>query len=115
MEKDEEKLHEARFLGLVLSLQNSAWISLGKIANPLTGKVEKDLRAARGSIDLLETLKVKTRGNLSEQEEKVLVDSLSTLQINFVEESSKEAPGKKERSDEGPQGKEKESPKETGG
>lgn len=83
------KIHEARFLSLVLSLYNSAWISMGKIANPVTGKVEKDLEAARGSIDLLDTLKVKTKGNVSPEEERVLVNCLSTLQLNFVEESGR--------------------------
>ena len=55
----------------------------------MTGKVEKDLDAARGSIDLIETLKVKTKGNVSPEEERVLVNCLSTLQLNFVEESSR--------------------------
>jgi hypothetical protein len=88
-----DKIHEARFLSLVLSLYNSAWISLGKIASPVTGKVDKDLDAARGSIDLLETLRVKTKGNVSAEEAKVIDNCLSTLQLNFVEESG----GKEEK------------------
>lgn len=94
MTNAKDKIHEARFLSLVLSLYNSAWISMGKIASPVTGKAEKDLDAARGSIDLIETLKAKTVGNVSPEEERVLVNCLSTLQLNFVEESSRkeEAP-----------------------
>jgi hypothetical protein len=84
-----DKIHEARFLSLVLSLYNSAWISMGKIASPVTGKVEKDLDAARGSIDLLETLKLKTKGNVSPEEERVLDNCLSTLQLNYVEENGR--------------------------
>lgn len=86
MEKGNGRMHEARFLSLVLSLQGSAWMALGKVANPLSGKLEKDLDAARGSIDLLETLKVKTQGNLTKEEEKVLANALSALQLNFVDE-----------------------------
>ena len=86
MEKGNGQMHEARFLSLVLSLHGSAWMALGKVANPLSGKLEKDLDAARGSIDLLETLKVKTRGNLTKEEEKVLANALSALQLNFVDE-----------------------------
>jgi hypothetical protein len=89
MTDNKDKIHEARFLSLVLSLYNSAWMSMGKIASPVTGKVEKDLEAARGSIDLLETLQVKTKGNVSPEEERVIVDCLSTLQLNFVEESGR--------------------------
>jgi ABC-type amino acid transport system permease subunit len=98
MKNTNDTIHEARFLSLVLSLYNSAWIAMGKIASPVTGKVEKDLEAARGSIDLLETLKVKTKGNVSPEEERVLVNCLSTLQLNFVEESSRreEKPADKE-------------------
>ena len=89
MKNTNDTIHEARFLSLVLSLYNSAWIAMGKIASPVTGKVEKDLEAARGSIDLLETLKVKTKGNVSLEEDRVLVNCLSTLQLNFVEESAR--------------------------
>ncbi len=102
MKSTDDKIHEARFLSLVLSLYNSGWIAMGKIASPVTGKVEKDLEAARGSIDLLETLKVKTKGNVSPEEERVLVNCLSTLQLNFVEESG--------RRGEKPEGKGSENP-----
>ncbi len=89
MKNTNDTIHEARFLSLVLSLYNSAWIAMGKIASPVTGKVEKDLEAARGSIDLLETLKVKTKGNVSLEEDRILVNCLNTLHLNFVEESSR--------------------------
>lgn len=89
MDKDSGTLHEARFLSLVLSLHGSAWMALGKVANPMTGKVERDLDAARGSIDLLETLRVKTRGNLTKEEEKMLANALSALQLNFIDEAGR--------------------------
>lgn len=97
MTENGDKLHEARFLSLVLSLHGSAWVAMGKVANPMTGKVEKDLDAARGSIDLLETLKVRTKGNLTKDEEKTLANALSVLQLNFVDELArdKEEAGKK--------------------
>lgn len=94
MVENEGKIHEARFLSLVLSLHNSAWISLGKVANPLTGKLEKDLSAARGTIDLLETLRFKTMGGVTPEEKKVLDNCLSTLQLNYVEESGRKEKGK---------------------
>ncbi len=102
MAENKDKIHEARFLSLVLSLHNSAWIGLGKIANPVTGEVEKDLGAARGSIDLIETLRFKTRGNVTPEEEKVLASCLSSLQLNYVEESSRQ---EKAKGKEAPSGK----------
>lgn len=90
MEQNNDKIHEARFLSLVMSLHGSAWIALGKVANPMTGKAEKDLEAARAHINLLETLKVKTRGNLTLEEERLLAHYLSTLQLNYVEEAARE-------------------------
>jgi len=89
MEENGNRIHEMRFLSLVMSLHGSAWIALGKVANPMTGKVEKDLGAAQAHINLLETLKVKTKGNLSHEEEKMLSNYLSMLQLNYVEERSR--------------------------
>ncbi len=43
----------ALFLQLVLGLQQSAMIALGKLMNPLTRKVEVHLEAARDTIDTL--------------------------------------------------------------
>jgi hypothetical protein len=90
MSENDNKMHEARFLSLVLSLHGSAWMAMGKVANPMTGKVEKDLEAARGSIDLLETLRIKTQGNLTKEEEKILANALGVLQLNFVDEVARD-------------------------
>jgi hypothetical protein len=88
MERDDVKVHEVRFMSLVLSLYNSAWIALGKVANPISGKVEVDLEAARGSIDLLQTLEVKTKGNVTREEEKMIAGCLTTLRLNYVAENT---------------------------
>jgi len=57
----------------------------------VTGKIERDLSLAKQSIDLLDMLKRKTTGNLSEQEQTMLERLLYELQMNFVEESRKGA------------------------
>jgi hypothetical protein len=71
-----------------------AMIALGKLANPATGKAEKNLPAARLFIDTLEMLKMKTQGNLNSDETKVLHATLTDLRLMFVEESK--APEKSE-------------------
>lgn len=83
MSKAEE--HQEQFVQLIMTLTHSAWVSLGKIKNPATGKTEVHLESAQATIDLLEMLQAKTRGNLSADEDRLLKDTVSTLQVNFVE------------------------------
>ncbi|HRZ86358.1 MAG TPA: DUF1844 domain-containing protein [bacterium] len=74
------------FLGLVSALASSAMQQMGKVANPATGKIERDMDAAKTSIDMLEMLKQKTQGNLTAQESGMLMALLSNLQLNYVDE-----------------------------
>lgn len=76
-----------RFLDMVSLFGSQAMMALGKLANPMTGKAEKNLDAARLFIDMLEMIEKKTRGNLTPDETKVLQASLADLHIMFVEES----------------------------
>jgi hypothetical protein len=76
----------ALFLQLILGLQQSAMIALGKLVNPITRKVEADLEAARATIDTLAALESRTRGNLEPDEERVLRHALADLRLNYVAE-----------------------------
>jgi hypothetical protein len=76
-----------RFLDMVGLFGSQAMIALGKLANPMTGKAEKNLLAARLYIDTLEMLQRKTQGNLAPDEAKVLQATLTDLRLMFVEES----------------------------
>lgn len=88
--------HEVMFTQLVLMLHAGAMQHLGKIKNPLSDAVERDLQAAQGMIDLLEMLRVKTKGNLQAEEQKMLDQLLQELRLNYIDELGKEpAPGKK--------------------
>jgi hypothetical protein len=58
---------------------------LGKTLSPVTNKIEKNLPAAQSSIDMLDMLEAKTKGNLSEQEAKLLKSVLAELKLNYVE------------------------------
>ena len=83
----------ALFLQLVLGLQQSAMIGLGKLMNPITRKIEKNLDVARETIDTLEAIEVRTRGNLEPDEERVLRQVLTDLRMNYVDELKKAASG----------------------
>ena len=79
----------ALFLHLVLGLQQSGMVALGKLMNPLTRKVESSLEMARDTIDTLAALEARTRGNLEPDEERVLRQVLTELRLNYVDELKK--------------------------
>ena len=81
----------ALFLSLVLGLQQSAMMAMGKLMNPITRKVETDLEAARDTIDTLSALEARTRGNLDADEARVLQQALASLRLNFVDVMKKGA------------------------
>ena len=81
---------EAQFISLIFTFHQSAMFALGKMANPMTGKVERSLPQAKQSIDILEMLQEKAKGNLSEQEEKFLQNTLQELRLNYVYETEQE-------------------------
>lgn len=78
---------EVLFMGLVTMFSQGVMQHLGKIADPISGKVEKNLEAAKATIDLLHMLKNKTKGNLKAEEERFLNSVLTNLQLNYVEEA----------------------------
>jgi hypothetical protein len=80
---------EAIFLSIMYSFHAAAMQQMGKIANPFTGKVERDLDAARGTIDVLAMFQKKTEGNLSERERRTLLALITELQLNYVDETKR--------------------------
>jgi hypothetical protein len=77
---------EALFVQLVLMFQAAAMQQLGKLINPLNGKTERNLEQAKFSIDILDMLKSKTEGNLSEEEKRLLGHIIYELQMNYLDE-----------------------------
>ena len=51
------------FMSLVINLQQASMQHLGKIASPMSGEMERNLEAAKHTIDLLDCLAAKTKGN----------------------------------------------------
>lgn len=99
-------MHKALFTNLIMMLGSSAMQQLGKLVNPLTNKTEVNLDGAQITIDMVEMLKEKTKGNLDTDEEKLITDLLSSLQMNYVETAKsppETASNKEEESDKGEQ------------
>ena len=73
------------FGGFIVGLYQSALISLGRAEHPELGGGQADLEAARHTIDILRLLQEKTKGNLDEEEDKLLRGLLYELKVAFVE------------------------------
>jgi hypothetical protein len=61
-----EQQNELLFMQLVMMFQGMAMQNLGKVMNPVTNKVERNLDQAKNMIDLLGMLENKTKNNLNE-------------------------------------------------
>ena len=86
MPLDSKFTEEQLFDNLISSLVHSVWISLGKIKNPMSDKIERNLFAASMNIDMLDMLYKRMDGNLSEQEESYLSHVMSEIKMNYIEE-----------------------------
>ena len=89
MTEEQLKKEDQLFIHLVNTFVQSAWISLGKVKNPVSDTMERNLDQATYYIDLLDMLQTKMKGNLSEWEEQYIIHSLSELKLNFIDEQKK--------------------------
>jgi Domain of unknown function (DUF1844) len=87
-----------RFIEFVMMQAQNAALFLGQIPNPQTGQGEVNLELAKMFIDQLGMIQEKTRGNLTNEETAVLRNTLSNLQMAFVE-VSQQTRGEKPASD----------------
>ena len=78
------------FIGLVQSFQAAAMQQMGKVMNPFTQKIERDMAHAKLSIEMLEMLRARTSGNLTGQEARFLNHVLTELRLNFVAEADRD-------------------------
>ena len=83
MEKNDQLLMQ-----LIYMFHTSAMQGLGKIAEP-NGQVIRNLEYVSQTIDLMEMLKVKTKGNTTDEIDKLLEGMLSELSLNYVDEKAK--------------------------
>ena len=72
------------FVSLVVSLGSSALVHLGEIAEPGASAPTKNLSLARDTIDVLQVLKDKTKGNLDDDETKLLDALLFDLRTKYM-------------------------------
>ncbi|NCC49967.1 MAG: DUF1844 domain-containing protein [Spartobacteria bacterium] len=88
----EQNQEPSLFAELVIMLGTSAMQQMGKIINPMTGKTETSLPGAQATIDLLDMLDKKTKGNLDQAEARLLADTLTSIKLTYVETAKTQAP-----------------------
>ena len=79
---------EVDFSGFVLSLATTGMMHLGAIPDPVTGKKEANLPGAKQMIGILTVLREKTRGNLSNEESKLLDSLIYEMQMGVMSQSN---------------------------
>ena len=85
-DQEDAGLPKVDFSTFVLSLGTTALYQLGAMPDPATGEtVEADPLVAQQTIDTLEMIRDKTRGNLDEEERKLIDSLLYELRMRFVE------------------------------
>jgi len=73
------------FAGLLSELYTGALVQMGLVTGPNGEALPPDLVGAHRTIDLIETLQKKTRGNLTAKESRLLEQILYELRLSFVE------------------------------
>ncbi len=73
------------FSTFVFSLFSSALIQLGDMEDPMTGKMDPNLTSAQQTIDIIDIIREKTKGNLSEEEGKLLENASAELKWKYLD------------------------------
>jgi hypothetical protein len=85
--KEECDYPPINFTNFVLSLSTSALFHFGDFPDPSGAKTEKNLPAAKQTIDILDIINEKTKGNLNDQENQLLQGVLYELRLRYVKEN----------------------------
>ena len=88
MNKEILSKKEKLFMYLIGTFRSSAWVALGKIKNPMTEKSRVNIEQASFYIDLLDMVQEKMNGNLTDYEEQMLINTVSELKLNLIDEKN---------------------------
>lgn len=85
----QDQQNELLFMQLVMMFQGMALQNLGKVMNPMTNQIERNLEQAKNMIDILGMLDEKTKGNLNDNEQRLMEHVLFELRMNYIDELKK--------------------------
>ena len=87
---DMKEKYDTLLIQLVSMFHFAALQQMGKVKNPVTEAIERDLHQAQVSIDMIDMLHEKMKGNLSKEEERLFTNALQELKLNYVDEVAKD-------------------------
>ena len=96
----QDQQNELLFMQLVMMFQGMALQNLGKVMNPVTNQIERNLEQAKNMIDILGMLDEKTKGNLNDNEQRLMEHILFELRMNYVDELKKDDASEEEQTSE---------------
>ena len=85
----EEAFPEVNFVNFVLSLSTTAMYHFGDFPDPVSQKAQRNLTAAKQTIDILGMLRSKTEGNLDDDEKSLMDGLLFELRMRYVKEKER--------------------------
>ena len=80
-----QDLPSVDFASFVMMLTNNVMVFLGQVPSPITQQPQVDLGQAKHTIDIIMMLREKTRGNVTDEEERFLQELLPQLQMAYVQ------------------------------
>ena len=86
MGQESLKKEERLFLYLVSTFKTSVMVALGKMENPMTNEIQINLEQASYYVDLLDMLQSKAKGNMSQYEEQMLINTVSELKMEIIKQ-----------------------------
>jgi hypothetical protein len=78
------------FTQLLYIFYSSAMVAMGKLKNPATDQIDRNMEQAKQSIDILELIKEKTKNNVTPDQGRMIDGLLTDLRLNFVDETNKD-------------------------
>lgn len=81
---------EIDFSTLIMSFASAAMIGIGRVPDPVSGKMNRNPAVAKQNIDIISLLQEKTKGNLSLDEEKLIENILYDLRMSYIESTKGE-------------------------
>ena len=84
---ENDLLYEFGFSTFILSLSTSALVHLGELPDPISNKKEINLQLAKQTISIIEMLKEKTKGNLTDEEGSLLENVLCDVRLKYLNQA----------------------------
>jgi len=88
----DDQQRQVLFMMLVQQHQQIAMMGMGKIKNPGTGEISRDMKSARFAIDTLLMIQEFTKGNITDELKNYLQETLTNLRLNYADEMKKGDP-----------------------